>query len=223
MPCGACSPCRSASWACWVTCAASTCSSSRAARPTSRPGWPARGPTRWPSTSRASSWPPPAGSSAGSARPSRWCRATSSGCRSPTGASTSSSASTAPRRGATPSAGCPRRPGCCDPVGAWCSSPTATCPRCACRPTRGSRGSGCCAGTRRPTACSGRAGESSTTRRTATGCDSCAGGVRRRGAARDLRPGRPHRPPVLRDRLPAVGEPLARRGALGGAPRVGAP
>ena len=65
-------------------------------------------------------------------------------------------------------------PRCCDPVGAWSSSPTATCPPCACRPTRGSRGSGCCAGTRRPTACSGRAVVSSTTRRTATGCDCCA-------------------------------------------------
>ena len=129
---------------------------------------------RWRSTSPASSWRPPAGCSAGSARFPAGAGRRASSCRWPTAASTSWSASTAPRRGATPSAGCPRPPGCCAPVDAWCSSPTATCRRCASRPTRASRRSGCCAGSARPTACSGPGAGSSSTRRTATGCGCCA-------------------------------------------------
>ena len=79
----------SASSACSATWPGSTCSSWPAAPPTSRRGSPARAPAPWRSTSPGSSWPPPAGCSAGSARCSRWCSATASGCRWPTAASTS--------------------------------------------------------------------------------------------------------------------------------------
>ena len=174
MPCGACSPSPTVSWGCSVTCAGSTCSSSPAVRPTSRPGWRARVPTRWRSTSPASSSPPPGGCSARWDRCSRWRSATASGCPWPTAASTSWSASTAPRRGATRSGGCPRRLGCSGPVAGWSSSPTATSRPCACRPTRVSPRSACCAATGRPTACSGPAAASSSTPRTATGCGCCA-------------------------------------------------
>ena len=177
-----------------------------------RPWW------RW--TSRASSWPRPAASSAGSDRGFPWSRETPNRSPSPTPASTWWSASTGQRPGATRSAGCRRRRGCCVPVAGWSSSPTATSPRSASPRRKGSRRRRCFVATARPPACTGRGRDRVPSLARRLGAAPACLGLRRRGAARALRaPGR-RRPPVLRDRVGGLGEPLAGRGAVGGHPAV---
>ena len=118
----------SATWPGW------TSSSWGAAPRTSRRGSPGAARGWWPSTSPAPSSPRRARRRPSTGCASRCCRPTPSTCRWPTAAPTWWSASTAPRRGASPTRGSARPPGSCAPVVGWCSSPTARCRRCASRP-----------------------------------------------------------------------------------------
>ena len=135
--------------------------------------------------------------------------------------SISSSASTAPDRGAIRRSGSPKRRGCSDQAGGSCSSRTACSPACACPRRPASPASGSCGpsgtsrriawpgggiehhpGTATGSACCARPASSSTR------CTSCT------------RPTRGHAR-VLRHRHRGLGEPVAGRGRVGRPPAVG--
>lgn len=135
-------------------------------------------------------------------------------------ASTWPSRSAAPACGATRPAGYPRRPGCCGRAGGWSSTPPACWPPCAVPNRLGPPAANCCARSVRPAGWSPpRAGHSSIP---ATGMDRDPARQRlhRRRPARDLRPARCHRPPLLPAGDRRLGTPVAGGGNLGRTPRA---
>ena len=165
---------RRSSSASWATFGVWTSWTSPAAPPTSRPGSHAQAPARSHWTFRRAARAPRGGSRPGSAPPSPWSRRMPSG---PAGQRALRPRRQRARRGglvrpgalaarggaaaaARRSAGLPDEQ---PPVDAVCSGRRAAL-----------RGNGCCAGSARPTGCSGPAAESSSTPRTVSGSGSCA-------------------------------------------------